>query len=377
MIYHIKTIDFLKYLLISIPMISAMTCGIIFIIVYNKSLSTAEHKLRLTLGGYYFLIVFMWLITIISIENFQKKLYLIPILFSSIHLIQVCFFNFFNILTYNNYKKNNFHYKLTFILFILFNVLLYVLHSTKGYEKLDIYHFFYNYLYIYTSLTMFYYASLCWLKLYKLEKQKKTNLLRLKQFNWIHLLLIIRTVSSVLFSFNNHRYIIIDASLVFLIPIQHILITYNILNRFSPNHKKNIMLSSGQIISITNNENTYNLPTDSINSIEVSTILTEEDIISYFTKEKPYLNKKFKLNDLIKHFTVNRTYMSKFINVTFQTNVSQYINQWRLKEVELLQKSNPKKSIEEIALSAGFSNFRHYQRAKQNNHQQTLGTKRQ
>ncbi|MGS4344351.1 helix-turn-helix domain-containing protein [Myroides odoratus] len=362
--------DILKYLLISIPIISALTCGIIFIIVFNRSLSSIENKIRLTLGGYYLLMIIMWLLTNISLELWKNKIFIIPIFFLLIHLTQVVFYNFICYLLPTKQQFDNSHYKLSIVIFIMIVALLYVFVSTTSYRELDLVPFFYSYLYIYTSLCMLYYTSLSWVRLHTF----KTNLAT-KTFNWVHLLLLFRTIFSILFVFNNKRIPLVDVTMILLIPLQHIIVTYKILqttvaNKLENKFKTNIMLPSGQIITVDDKGSIDNLPVDSVynNSyIESTSLLTEEDITAYFLKEKPYLNKNFKLDDLVRNFGINRSYISKFINVTFNTNVSQYINQWRLEEVNQLKKMNPDLPIEDVVVKAGFSNYRHYQRTRQIN----------
>lgn len=373
MINHIKTMDLLKYLLISIPMISAMTCGIIFIIVFHKSLSATENRIRWTLGGYYLLMIFMWLLTNISLEHYKGRLFLVPVFFLLIHLTQVVFYHFICYILPSKEAFNRFHYKLTLVIFIMSIVLVYVLLSTKGYKDLDLYYFFYRYLYIYTSLTMIYYTSLCWVRLYQYNKEQFGFMFHANRLNWIHLLLVLRTIFSILFTFNNHKILFIDVAIILLIPLQHIVVTYNMLqknivNKLVSQYRTNVMLPSGQIVTVDNKGAIDNLPVESAYDntyVESTSLLTQEDILSYFSTDKPYLNKNFKLDDLVKHFSINRTYISKFINVTFHTNVSQFINQWRLKEVDELLQAKPELGLEEIVLLAGFSNYRHYQRSKQ------------
>ena len=85
---------------------------------------------------------------------------------------------------------------------------------------------------------------------------------------------------------------------------------------------------------------------------------------SYFRKEKPYLNKNFKLSDLVDALDVNRTVISSFINQTYGVNFNRYLNRWRLKEFKRLQKlpANNNKSIYYLQQKAGFTNNKHYLR---------------
>lgn len=88
----------------------------------------------------------------------------------------------------------------------------------------------------------------------------------------------------------------------------------------------------------------------------------------YFRKEKPYLNPRLTIYDLVEPLQSNRTYISKFINNTYQMNFASYINLCRLKEMERLQalqdQKKNKKKISQLALQAGFSSYDNYHRAK-------------
>jgi len=362
-----------KNILISIPIISAMTCGIIFLVIFHKSLSIRENKIRQTLGSYYLLMIVLWLTANIALDYDHHKLYFIPFLFLLIQLTHVVFYHFICYLVPTKDQFNTLHYKIACIIFIMTAALVYILHRTTGFNTLDLNYFFFEYIYVYAVLNMLCYTGLCLLRVYKAHielSNSKQNQLRL---NWVHYLLLLKVLFLILFIFNNHRIFAIDLILVFLIAIQHIILTYNILQRNIEErakfeNKTNVMLSSGQIVSIDSQgaiKNVTLVESTAKTNLETSSLLTEQDLVDYFTKEKPYLNKQYKLDDLVVHFGLNRTYISKFINVTFNSNLSQFINSYRLKEVEELKKVHPTCEIEEIILQAGFSNYRHYTRAKE------------
>lgn len=88
----------------------------------------------------------------------------------------------------------------------------------------------------------------------------------------------------------------------------------------------------------------------------------------YFRKEKPYLDPHLTIYDLVEPLQSNRTYISKFVNSTYDMNFTSYINLCRLKEMKRLQSlpdnRKNKKSITELALQAGFGNYDSYYRAK-------------
>ncbi|WP_353100277.1 AraC family transcriptional regulator [Myroides odoratus] len=373
MINQLTALDLYKYILISIPLISSMTCGIIFIVVFPKSLSITKNKIRQTLGSYYILMTLLWFITNISIENNKGMLVLVPFFFLLIHLTQVVFYHFICYIVPTKALFNSFYYKITVAIFIMASILVYVLYTLDTTAGFSISAFFYQYLYIYTSLNMMYYTTLCWIRLYTYKREKYKMQFKKIRFSWVSALLVLKTLFSVLFIFNHHRIVLLDTFIVLLIAIQQLVMVFNILQKdilekIKAEYKTNILVSSGQIISVDNKGLVENVSVNAsyyAQEIGASGLLSQHDFLVYFSTKKPYLNKDFKLDDLVKLFGVNRSYISKFVNVTFHSNVSQYINQWRIKEVEELHKTKGELPLEDLVLMAGFSNLRHYLRAKQ------------
>ncbi len=73
--------------------------------------------------------------------------------------------------------------------------------------------------------------------------------------------------------------------------------------------------------------------------------------------EKVFLTKELSLDDLAKRLNTNRTYLSQFINDQFQSNFSNYVNEYRVKEARkiLLQPAGKLLKIEAIAQDVGFN----------------------
>lgn len=363
--------ELLKYILISIPMISTMTCGSILLVVFYKNLSVTETPILRTLGGYYGVFIVLWFIDNLTQNNLAIRISLLPIMFLLVTLSQVFFYHFVCFFTPMKNKFNYFHYVQAVFLGIMAYAFLYALSKTEGCQTLDHQFLLSTCLSICMEICIAYYTFLFWIRVYNYH-QEKSNF-RMEQLNWIHLLLLGKTLFSILILLNS-RNVWMYSLLVLVLSFQHIILTFNILQekkriKIPQLYKTNIMLSSGQIISIDQigaqgndvlgstcihpNENTSNL-------------LTQQDIVTYFTQRKPYTDKNFRLETLVNHFGVNRTYMSKFINVTYHCNVSQFINYWRLKEVEYLQKTDLESSLEHLVVKAGFSDYRHYVRAVKN-----------
>lgn len=95
-------------------------------------------------------------------------------------------------------------------------------------------------------------------------------------------------------------------------------------------------------------------------------LLNQEQFEAYFEQKKPYLNPNFKITDLIEPLNVNRSYISAFINKTYNMNFSRYVNISRLKELETLMQSPDNKGKDAIDLTtkAGFGSYRNYLRTK-------------
>ena len=79
------------------------------------------------------------------------------------------------------------------------------------------------------------------------------------------------------------------------------------------------------------------------------------DMIYSLENEKIYRDPDVTVSKFALHLNTNRTYLSQIINDTFNTNFSNLINEYRLKEVEIQLNDNSNKlTIDAIALNSGF-----------------------
>ncbi len=76
---------------------------------------------------------------------------------------------------------------------------------------------------------------------------------------------------------------------------------------------------------------------------------------AWMEKEKPYLNKDFCLVDLMKVLPMNRTYLSKFINMEYGCSFYQFVTDYRIREAKRLMEENPTMQLQEVADRSGFS----------------------
>ena len=75
----------------------------------------------------------------------------------------------------------------------------------------------------------------------------------------------------------------------------------------------------------------------------------------WMEKEKPYLNKDFRLMDLMQVLPINRTYLSQFIMAEYGCNFYQFVANYRIEEAKRLMRENPGLKIQDIAERSGFS----------------------
>ena len=74
----------------------------------------------------------------------------------------------------------------------------------------------------------------------------------------------------------------------------------------------------------------------------------------YFNSSKPYLNKKISIKDVARRLFTNKTYLSKVINENMGVNFNQYVNAYRMKEVDKLLKEDSHIGMKELCDKAGF-----------------------
>ncbi|WP_426482141.1 hypothetical protein [Chryseobacterium sp. R2ACT005] len=363
--------ELFKYIYTSLPMISSLTCGMLFIVAYGQELTKVEQLVKKLLGVYFAFMVLSWVYVQFNLIYEYVLKYYLPLVCFVLQLNQVIFYHFISLLTpieNDNRFQIKAHYIIPLILLFVSGIFMITFTGINQLSNDAISSLFMPY----TSLSVFFFM-LCYAILgsiriirYKRILIKKYGAEKWKVMRWMEPLMIIRFILLILFICNPLRISAVLMMMALFVPLQHILIVYNILMRnytilsFGNNHT--VMITGGQITSLSNIINNFGVQTVTNTSL----LLTKEELEQYYEDSKPHLNAGFKMQDLAAHFETNRTYLSGFINKTFGVNFSQYNNLWRLKELECLQR-NPEhkdKNQEELALMAGFSNPRSYWRAK-------------
>lgn len=153
---------------------------------------------------------------------------------------------------------------------------------------------------------------------------------------------------------------------ILLALVMNIPLAYAIISHYAENYMTDSLLFVSAGISIIEKPKVSVLPKRGITRKSMK--LDRRVFEQYFRKEKPYLNPNLTIYDLVEPLQSNRTYISKFVNGTYNMNFASYVNLCRLKEVIRLQalpdnKKN-KKCITKLLLQAGFNNYDSYYRAK-------------
>lgn len=88
-----------------------------------------------------------------------------------------------------------------------------------------------------------------------------------------------------------------------------------------------------------------------------------EKINQFLITQKAFLNMDLKIWDIVYATGINRTYISKTINSTYNLSFCNYINKMRIQEACTLIEQNPEMSIEAIAFDCGFNSLSTFYRA--------------
>jgi AraC-like DNA-binding protein len=83
-----------------------------------------------------------------------------------------------------------------------------------------------------------------------------------------------------------------------------------------------------------------------------------EKIMAKFVVEKKYRDPNYSAKEMADELGTNTRYISAVINMRYQDNYSQMVNEFRIKEAMYLLKNfhSRKMTMEDIALNVGFSN---------------------
>lgn len=82
--------------------------------------------------------------------------------------------------------------------------------------------------------------------------------------------------------------------------------------------------------------------------------------VDNWLNNKEYLLHGVSIDKLSKELGINRTYMSNYINDTYNVNFSVWINSMRIKEAKKIILNNPQMNIGQIASITGYTDLAHF-----------------
>jgi len=84
---------------------------------------------------------------------------------------------------------------------------------------------------------------------------------------------------------------------------------------------------------------------------------------SWMQENKPYLDKEFRLVDLMQVLPVNRSYLSRYINTTYGCNFCQFVTTYRIEEAKRLLQERQDIKVQDVAEQTGFASASAFTRA--------------
>ncbi|WPO89245.1 hypothetical protein [Chryseobacterium sp. HR92] len=360
--------ELLEYIYLSLPMVSSLTCGILFVVAYVQQLTKAEQQAKKLLGMYFACMVIYWLVVQMYPVYNSVLIYFIPLICFVLHVMQVVFYHFIYLLTplqKANEPYAKLHYIIPLGLLAVSTAFMVIFTGVQHLQNNVISAVYAPYIFFSTIFFILCYTVLECSRIIRYKKRiiRDYGTEKWKNMRWLKWITVLKILFIIVFAFNRMKRDEAFFLLALLICLQHLIIVYNVLMRnytiLSFYHNQTIMITRGQVISLS-------ARSEDTSGGKVKTIISGEELESYYRKNKPYLNSTLKINDVADHFKINRTYMSGFINKTFGVNFSQYNNLWRLKEMESLQQchKHKDKNQADLALMAGFNTTRSYWRAK-------------
>ena len=80
-----------------------------------------------------------------------------------------------------------------------------------------------------------------------------------------------------------------------------------------------------------------------------------EMLEAWMQNNKPYLDKDFRLVDVMQVLPINRSYLSRYINTTYGCNFCQFVTGYRIEEAKRLLRERPDMKLLEVAERTGFA----------------------
>jgi AraC-like DNA-binding protein len=335
-----------RSMVILAPVASALLCGIAVAFSVPDSRTRQEHRLKIT-TIFYFLFNACTGIGIFTGQFFPALFARIsPLFFLSFLLFNVHFYHMIYLVTPRGTPERfrQFHFTLPLVITLLIYAVRNIMEELNptadgfmGRFSLQL-----GYLLCYTALTM--------RRLYAYQREMAGSAQRAIPTQLVYVIVIcsLLTLFSTLISlvdlpsrFSVTLWTVLSAFSLF---VMHIEIAYH--------------LAAGTF-------RVYQLSNEPETNHQYKGTISSQLLEQYFQRKKPYLNADFRIADVVRELDVNRTLVSGFINRTYQVNFTRYVNRWRLDEIAQRQGDPTQTPTEQAVKAAGFTDLKHYRRAKQ------------
>ena len=351
------------------PILSALAC-IAILLIYGTVSGKAGHHPRHTLLGYYTSFVFTWSCTFIYIFIPSWFAYVNPLAYTSYLLMQVTLYHFtYSLTRLEGDRPFSFiHYLIPTLPGVILASWSFFIppetlqassmgNTTEGYEA-------FTALSESKKLVQLVFTTIYLpLSIYRLARYKKVVINfssdeRKNSLNWLTLTVMLSIVllfPPLILSLFSEDKIISSPIIVFPILVffvQHALLCYN-------------MLAENYVFIYSSEDSLHQ---QLVMRTRKEATLDKKGFELYMKTARPYLQPDLKITNLADLLDSNRTYLSMFINQTYNISFSLLINEYRLRELDNLLKNqdNSKYSNMELIARAGFGSYASYLRAKQN-----------
>jgi AraC-like DNA-binding protein len=278
-----------------------------------------------------------------------------PLLSSSFLLINPAFFLYVKSLILRDFRLK-WSQLLHLAPFIVFETIAYIIYKPFSLETFfqSGYSYWYSYLFsLVTLVSWVYYNSSCSALIYRHRRNllnEFSNIESSKKISWLYFIVIFYNlyclavvITSILTLFLGLNFLLPHTfNYSALLMLVFILAFYGL-------HQKSISLYTEKEVHDSHLSQSLNIP-------ESRRVTIQADLVSYFKKEKPFLNPELSMTMLADYLKVPKHHLTEVMNANMGMNFFQYVNKYRVEAVkEMLADPKNHFSVEAVGYECGFS----------------------
>ena len=354
--------ELIHALVFSAPTVCALVCIVVLLLdIFFTKKNREEKRLRLFLSFTLMIVAMCWFGLVLQVVNHKAFICYTSIFLLTLMLDQILIYRFVHIITVTG-RRSRF-YRSHFVLPVVLTTVAIITDLIVPFQQQEVAIYggegegsrWFAALYSLTGIvfvvynTLYPLLGLLRIRLYRLNIKDFSADAQRTTLNWLSVLLMLTLLTipipltGLLFN--------IDVFSDFYFSMQGVIPSFFIYTIMCYN-----LVSDNFVIITPDDENLQG----TVAEIDV------KRFTRYMREKKPYLNPHLRITDVASDLYTNRSYVSAFINRTYNVNFSHLINSYRLKELDRLRLSpeHKKNTGLELALMAGFSNYRSYLRVK-------------